>query len=352
MKHEQETILIASPLEREHVDRIRYQIPTNVEIIYDPENLPLPRYTADHKGPDDYSRSPSSKRKWREAIAEATIFWDFPPDLFQDRGALRLAPNMKWVQTTSSGVGQMLSSLGLSDSDIIVTTARGVHAVPLAEFVMTSLLAHTKRLRHLQIEQQSHRWVRYCGDDLAGRTMTVIGAGQVGAEVGRLARAFGMTVLAVVNRPSPDRKQALHADQVFGPSQLEEAVSRADCIALCTPHTPQTERMIDASIIAKMKNGVVFINIARGKVVDQSALISALQAGHIGFAALDVTDPEPLPADSPLWDLKNVLISPHSASTTSSENGKITEIFLTNIRPYLAGEPDMMVNLLDKKRMY
>ena len=347
-----ETVFITSPLEHEQIARIRAHAPAGVEVLYDPTLLPEPRFVADHKGAEAFRRSPRGEEIWREHLARATILLDFPPGASKDGGGLTLAPNVRWVQTTSSGVGQLVASLGLADSELIVTTARGIHAVPLAEFVMMSLLIHTKRLLHLQAEQKAHRWERYCGLDLPGRTMTVIGAGSVGAEVGRLAKAFGMTVIAVVNRPSPGRRSELHADDVLGPEGLEEAVAQADCITLCAPHTPQTEGMVSASLIGKMKRGAVFINIARGQVVDETALIEALRSQHIGFAALDVARIEPLPSDSPLWDLPNVLISPHSASTVERENSKLTDIFIANLNHYMAGDIGRMVNVLDKKAMY
>ena len=347
-----EVVFITSPLELEHVASLRAQAPEGVEILYDPVLLPEPRYVADHKGPETFRRGPLEEERWRAHLGRATILWDFPPGAPDQGGGLALAPHVRWVQTTSSGVGQMVAGLGLVDSDLIVTTARGIHAGPLAEFAMMALLVHAKRLLHLQAEQRAHRWERYCGTDLPGKVMIVVGAGRVGAEVGRLAKAFGMTVIAVVNRPSPERRLELHADVMIGPEDLQDAIGRADCITLCTPHTPQTEGLISANLIGRMKRGVVFINVARGQVVDETALIEALRAQHIGFAALDVARVEPLPSDSPLWDLPNVLISPHSASTVESENSKLAEIFVTNLKHYVAGEVSRMVNVLDKKLMY
>jgi phosphoglycerate dehydrogenase-like enzyme len=256
------------------------------------------------------------------------------------------------VQTTSSGVGQMIARLGLADRDVTVTTARGIHAIPLAEFVMMALLVHRRDYRHLKAEQAAHRWTRYCGTDLPGQVMAIVGAGKVGAEVGRLARAFGMRVLSVVRRADPGRAAELHADEVHGPEALAEVVARADCVVLCTPHTPETEGMISAGIIAGMKPGVTFVNIARGAVVDEPALIRALAQGHIGLAALDVAATEPLPADSPLWDMENVLISPHSASTVERENERLTDIFLHNLACWMRDDRAGMWNVLDKKRMY
>jgi phosphoglycerate dehydrogenase-like enzyme len=240
----------------------------------------------------------------------------------------------------------------LTDSDVIVTTARGVHADALAEFVFLVLLGHAKDLPRLRREQQAKTWTPYCCGELSGKTLAIIGAGQIGARAGAIARAFQMKVVAVVNRPAPERRAELFADVVLGQSDLRLAVADADYVVLSTPHTPQTERMIDAGIIAAMKPGIVLVNIARGKVVDEEAMIAALREGHIAFAGLDVASVEPLPADSALWDLPNVLISPHSASTAPSENRKITDIFCRNIAHYVEGDIERMINRLDKRRMY
>ncbi|WP_198411765.1 D-2-hydroxyacid dehydrogenase [Microvirga flavescens] len=345
MSSVKQTIFITSPLEPEHVARVRAVSP-EVEVIYEPDCLPPIRYIADHDGREDFRRTPEQEERWRAALARATILFDFPSD------GLASAPNVRWVQTTSSGVGRRVHALGLADSDLLVTTARGVHADSLTEFVFLVLLMHAKDLPRLQKDQAERRWDRYCCGELAGKTIAVVGAGQIGARTGTIAKAFGMRVLALVNSPAPERRAELSADDVFGQDDLHKVLGAADYVVLATPHTPQTDRMIDAAAIAAMKPGVVLINIARGQVVDEPAMIEALKRGHIGFAGLDVQAVEPLPLDSPLWSLPNVLISPHSASTAPSENGKITDIFCRNLTHYLAGELGAMVNVLDKKRMY
>ena len=329
-------IFITSPLEAEHVDRIRSVAGTQAEVIYDADLMPETRYIADHKGRSDFRRSKQQEERWRDHLARATILWDFPAGRLDNGGGLALAPHVQWVQTTSSGVGQQVKDFGLVQSDVLVTTARGVHARPLAEFAMMALLLHAKQHSYLREEQRGHRWIRYCGQGLAGKTLLVIGAGKVGSETGRLARAFDMKVIAVVRRPTGDRRAELHADEVLGLDALEDVVGRADAIVLAAPHTPATEGIVSAAVIERMKPDVVFINVARGQLVDEDALIAALRNGRIGFAALDVAKIEPLPQASPLWDMPNVLISPHSASTIARENEAITDIFCHNIPLFLA----------------
>ena len=265
---------------------------------------------------------------------------------------MSLAPNVRWVQTTSAGVGQMVAKLGLADSDLVVTTARGVHAEALTEFVFLALLMGTKDLARLQRDQKAHRWERHCGGELAGRTLAIIGAGRIGAQAARVGKAFGMRVIGTLANPSPARAAELGLDAVHGQDALHAVLAQADAVVLCTPHTPATERMIDAAALAAMRPGAVLVNIARGLVVDEEAMIDALRRRHLGFAALDVATIEPLPAGSPLWDMDNVLVSPHSASTAPSENRKIADIFIHNLGCWLDGRREAMVNLLDKKRMY
>ena len=352
MTQPQEIIFFASPLETGQVDRIRAATAGRAEVVHLPDLHPPLRYVADHNGREDFRRDPAQEARWRAALARATILWDFPDKAGGDAGGLALAPRVRWVQTTSAGVGQMVARLGLADSDIVVTTARGVHAEALAEFVFLALLMRSKDLALLQRDQRAHRWERYCGGELAGRTIAIIGAGMIGAQTARVAKAFGMRAIGTLATPSPERAAALGLDAVYGQERLHAVLGEADAVVLCTPHTPATERMIDAAAIAAMKPGATLINIARGQVVDETAMIDALRRRHIGFAALDVATVEPLPADSPLWDMDNVLISPHSASTAPSENRKITDIFIHNLGCWLDGRRGEMRNILDKKRMY
>ena len=352
MASPREIIFITSPLEAEHADRIRRVAGDKAELIFDADLFPPLRYQGDHKGVETFQRSPQQEERWRSHLSRATILWDFPSGPAQKDGGLALAPNVRWVQTTSSGVGGLVHSLGLDDSDLLVTTARGVHAEALAEFVMMCVLAHAKDLPRLLEDQRAHRWARYCCRELVGATLLVVGAGQVGAQVNKMARAFGLRTQALVNRKDPARAAELNADVVYGPDELHQALAQADYVVLSTPHTPQTDRMIDRRAFAAMKPGVALINIARGQVVDEDELIANLKSGHIAFAGLDVAMVEPLPDSSPLWDLPNVLISPHSASTAPSENGKITDIFCRNLDAYLAGRTAEMINVLDKKRRY
>jgi phosphoglycerate dehydrogenase-like enzyme len=349
---ERPIFFITSPLEKEHVERIESVASGRIEVRYEPELLPPTRYVADHTGVDGFQRTPEAQRRFAEYLSEANILWNFPALPEGGPGILEAAPNLKWVQTTSAGVGQLVHQLGLAETDLRVTTASGVHAEPLAEFVMLVLLSHIKQLGRLQADQSARRWVRYCSDELPGKAMAIVGPGRIGRRVAEVARAFGMSVISMGRRSGPDHARELGVDRVYRREDMHEMLAGADCVVLSCPHTPETENLIDAQAFQAMKDGVVFVNISRGPVVVEEALYNALTSGKIGFAGLDVFREEPLPPSSPFWDLPNVLISPHSASTAYSENQKITEIFCHNLECFLDGRIEDMRNLLDFKAMY
>jgi phosphoglycerate dehydrogenase-like enzyme len=348
---------ITSPLEPEYVEQIRAAAPGKIEVRYDPDLLPPTLYVNDHTGPDDWQRLPEQQARWEAMLAECEVVWDIPEVIWDTPGAesrpvLELMPKLRWIQTTSAGVGPMIKRLGLADSGILVTTASGVHTRPLAEFAFAVMLNWVKEFPRLREEQLAHRWNRYCAGELDGRTLTVVGPGRIGREVGRLGKAFGMHTIAIASRMDDGRAGTLGFDEAFDRSGLHEALGRTDFLVISTPHTPDTENLIDAGAISAMKPGIVLVNIARGIVIDEDAMIDALRAGHIAYAGLDVFRTEPLPDDSPLWDMPNVLVAPHSASTAWSENQRITDIFVRNIPLFLAGRYDEMSPLLDKKRGY
>ena len=341
-----QTIVIASPLEAVHAEALRALAPDRLEVLHEPALLPPPRYVADHKGAP-FTRTAAQEQTWRALLARADILWDFPPAELLDA-----MPRLRWIQATSTGVGPAAARMRLGERGIAVTTARGVHAGPLAEWVFMALLQHARGLDHLRREQQARRWTRFCGEDLAGRTLLLIGAGDLARGCARIGRAMDMRVVALARNPDRERAHAALFDAVMPVSALHEALGEADAVVVTVPHTPETEGMFDAAAFAAMRPGAAFVNIGRGAVVDQAALCAALQSGQVGFAALDVTEPEPLPPEDPLWSMPNVLISPHSASTVSRENARILAIFRENLLCWLDGRPEAMRNLLAPGALY
>lgn len=345
-------VLIASPLEPEHVERIRQEMP-DVDVLYAPELLPPTRYIADHDGDPAFRRSVEQEARWRELVASADISFDFPAT---DRHPRAYAPRLRWVQTTSAGVGQLIGRLGIAPGELIVTTASGVHARPLTEFVFLVLLMAVKQADRLARMQREHRWERFCGDDLTGKTLAIVGPGRIGRQVALVARSFGMHPVALARDIRPERAAAraaeLGMDRLYTRDDVPEMLASADAVVLCAPHTPETENLIDRAALEALRPGVVFINIGRGPLVDEDALLEKLTDGTIRLAGLDVFREEPLSASSPFWDLPNVVINPHSASTSTGENGRIVDIFLHNLRCFRDGQTEEMRNVLDIARMY
>jgi phosphoglycerate dehydrogenase-like enzyme len=336
------TLLIASYLEPEHVARIR-QVDPRLRVLYEPELLATPEYPADHYGVAQ--RTPEQEARWRSLLTQADILFDF--DYSHPHELPDLAPRLLWIQASSAGVGQFVKRHAYETRlpNTIITTASGLHARPLAEFCLMAMLMHYKKARLMLGNQQQHRWERFAADELEGRTLAVIGLGKIGCEAARLAHALGMRVIATQSTyPAP------WVEQLFPPDHFRQMLPLADVLVLSTPHTPTTDHLIGAAELALLKPGVYVINIARGAVLDELALIAALRSGHLGGAALDVFAQEPLPADSPLWDMDNVLISPHSTSTSHRENALLTDLFIDNLRRFLADQP--LRNVLDPEKYY
>jgi len=338
-------VLIASPLEPEQVERIAAAAPGRIEVIYAPDLLPVPRYVADHKGrPRDLS--PDQRARWLAHLHAADILFDF--DWLAPERLVEHAPRLRWVQGTSAGIGEMLQRTGLIDSEIVFTTAAGVHASPLAEFVLLGLLYFYRNVPRLQRMQRAHRWERCTNQELAGRRALVVGLGAVGRAIAERLAAQGLDVWGV--RRTLEAPAPAGVSRLLRMHELGSVLGQVDALILACPLTAETKGLIGAPELAAMPEGALLINVARGPVVDEPALVQALRDGRLGGAALDVANVEPLPEDSPLWDLPNVLISPHSASTVHAENGRIVDIFLANLQRWLDGLP--LINRFDRTRGY
>jgi len=325
-------VLITSYLEPEHIEKIRNVNPERFNVIFEPDLIGSPRYPADHYAILD--RTPEQDARWNRLLGKADILFDFDYSHRQDLPDL--APNLCWIQSTSAGIGQFVKRYAYDTrlSNTVFTTASGVHARPLAEYVIMTMLAHYKGLVQILEQQNRNSWERMAGTDLEGRTLAIIGLGRIGREVARMAKALGMKVIGTDLYPMKEV-----VDQFFELENFREMLPMAEVVVLCVPHTPDTEKMVGEAEFAAMRKDTYFINIARGAVVDEPALIKTLQSGHLSGAALDVFAEEPLPADSPLWDMPNVIVSPHSASTSDRENMRLTGIFCDNLQRFLNNEP-------------
>lgn len=252
-------------------------------------------------------------------------------DLWNDLSAT------KWIHALGAGVEALPFDL-LRRSEIIVTNSRGLYADALGEFAIAGMLWFAKDLRRLVRNQDARRWERLGVERLEGKTAGIIGYGGIGQAVGRRATALGMRVISV-------RRQ-----QEFGDATIDDVVAEADYLVLSTPLTASTFHLLNRERIAAMRPETVLINVSRGKIVDEAALTEALVAKKIRGAALDVFETEPLPAESPLWGLENVLISPHSADHTADSHQRAMTFFIENLRRYQRGES--LENVVDKEQGY
>jgi phosphoglycerate dehydrogenase-like enzyme len=344
MADEQLRVLIASPLEPQHVARIEAAGP-RVSVLYEPGLLPVPRYPADHTG---VARALSAAElgAWAALRAQADVSFDFDWQAPEDMVAN--CPRLRWVQATSAGIGGFLDRTGLAGTGLVFTTAAGVHGVPLAEFALLGLLYFAKGMPALAEAKAARRWQRYAGSQVAGSRVLLVGLGGAGRTVARLLAAAGVEVCGA-GRPG-HRYDVPGVASYVASDQLHQVLPGVDALVLACPLTEQTRGLIGAAELALMRRGSVLVNISRGPVVDEEALVSALQAGHLGGACLDVFATEPLPAGSPLWDMPNVIVSPHSAATVAAENGLITDLFIDNLQRWLAGKP--LRNAYDRSAGY
>jgi len=232
----------------------------------------------------------------------------------------------------------------------VFTNAGGIHAQPLAEFIVLSILAFSRGLLPTLAAQREQRWERFAGTDVAGRTVLVFGVGRIGRAAARACRGLDMRVIGVKRSVEGVDPASLELDELHAPDRLHDLLPRADALVLTAPHTPETEHIIGARELGLLPRGSVLVNVGRGKLVDEPALVSALESGQLAGASLDVFEQEPLPADSPLWGMPNVIVSPHSAGTSDRENGRITDLFCDNLHRFLADKP--LVNVVDTERLY
>ncbi len=343
-------VVIAIPLEPELVDPIRAADP-RVEVAYAPELLPPVRYPNDHQGADDFRRSPEDEQRWWDMVAEAEVLYGIPGDSPEGLSrSVRCSAGLRWVQATSAGAGEQLGAAELSREElerVTVTSAAGIHAGPLAEFALFGLLAFGRGLPRLLADQRARRWGHYPVAELSGRTLLIVGMGQIGVAVARRAAGFGMRVIGLNRRGDgswPD------VDEVARIDALDRWLPQADAIVISVPLTRETAGLLDAAAIARIKPGAILVNVGRGAVVDETALIQALRSGRLAGAALDVFASEPLPTDSPLWELPNVLVSPHTAGLSVHEDERIVSLFIENLGRYLRG--DALRNRVDPELLY
>lgn len=262
--------------------------------------------------------------------------------------AFAAAPKVKWIHSRSAGLDGLLFP-ALIDSPVTLTNGRGVFSQSLGEFVMTGALYFAKDLPRMRRNQKAHRWEQFDIEEIRGQTMGIIGYGDIGRACAWRAKAMGMRVIAVRRRPQLSAGDE-HVDEVFGLDRMLEVVPRCDYVVAAAPLTPETKALISDAVFAAMKPSAVIMNVGRGPVIDEAAMVRALESGRIRGAALDVFETEPLPESSPLWEMENVLLSPHCADHTATWLDDAMQFFLDNFERYAKGEP--LENVVDKRAGY
>lgn len=326
---------------------------------------------------EELARDEVQQRRIAEVSGAPVVVWDGrspapeievlfagePPDPVP-----ALTPNLRLAQLLSAGADGLWER-PIWQSDVPIATASGVHGVQIAEHVLTLLLALLRDIPGYLAAQRRHEWAHDAPTpgSLYGLTLGLIGYGHIGRGVAHLARAFGMRVLATSTSirertpllipgvapftdPPAIAGPHLLPDERIPQTWLDDLLDTSDVVVICAPLTPQTRGMLDATALARMKRGAYLINIARGKIVEETALVQALREGHLAGAGLDVTGEEPLPAESPLWDLPNVIITPHVSGKSEQYVERAVNILLANLERLRRGEPPL--NLVDRARGY
>ncbi len=253
--------------------------------------------------------------------------------------AVRKAPRLDWLHVFNVGVDHPIYAEML-ERGVRLTTSAGSTAVPIAQTAICGLLMLARNFPHWQAAQGRREWSPIknaaAPRDLAGQTAVIVGLGKIGAEIARLARALGLKVIGVrrgARRPEDP------VDELYPPAALPGLAVRCDWLVIACPLTPETRGLVSAELIARLPAGARIVNVARGEIVDEPALIAALQDGRLAGACLDVFQAEPLPPDSPLWALPNVIVTPHNSAVAAGNDGRILEIFLDNLGRWKRGEP-------------
>jgi len=255
---------------------------------------------------------------------------------------LEKATKVRWYHSLGAGVENLVGLPVFRERGIVLTNNSGAMDIPIGEHVTAMLLAAAKRLHLYRDQQRQGEWKEHRQLELHGSTLVVFGLGSIGAEAARLAAALGMRVIGVRRSSTP----VPGVERIVPPDQLADAVAEADYLAVCAPLTHATRGAVSRAVIARMKPTAWIVNIARGAIVDESALVEALQAGRIAGAALDAFTVEPLPRESPLWSLENVIITPHSSNSSPNVRQRTLALVQENLRRFEKGEPLLnVVNL-------
>ena len=266
---------------------------------------------------------------------------------FPDAELMNLAPRLRWIQALTAGV-DFFPLTKIKERDIILTCGRGIHKIYIAEYAIAAMINLARNFHLMFRNQLRSKWDRSIAqDEIHGKTVGILGLGSIGQEIARQAFALGMRVIGVKNTPQPLEG----VDHVYGPAEMGKVFTQSDYLINLLPNTASTSGLIDKTFFALMENSACFINLGRGSTVNQADLIDALRNNELRALVSDVYDEEPLPADSPLWQLENVILTPHVAGVSSKYLERALNIIRHNLKVYV-GHPGQMINVVDLTRGY
>lgn len=299
--------------------------------------------------PDVHFDAPEDRDACDALLPEAEVVLGFAvrPENFAR------AKRLRWIHSSAAGIEWMLFP-ELVASDVTLTCSRGLHALSIAEHTLGVMLAFARQLHVSRDAQHERRWTQLAQWDtapgfgqLSGATVGIVGFGHIGRAIGERCRALGMHVLAVRRHPAAEPAPA---HEQWGLDRLAELMERSDWIVLAAPHTSESTHLLDAAMLARAKRGARLVNVGRGALVDEPALVAALREGRLAGAALDVMEAEPLAADSPLWAMPQVIVTPHVSGLGPFYWERATDLFAEHLRAYLGGRP--LPNVVDKRAGY
>jgi|SRR5579884_1256751 len=272
--------------------------------------------------------------------AEIALVWDFQTEILREAGP----GGLRWIHTNSIGVDAVVTA-EIARSSVLVTNTRGVYERPMAEYVLALILDFTKGLGHTREKQRTREWSHRPSEPIHGRRALVLGPGAVGREITQMLRAVGMAV-DVVGRRERDDEPGI--GRVHALDDLAQLLPQAQDVIVALPLTAETHGIVDADLLARMQPGAVLINVGRGSLVDEPALLKSLRSGRLAAALLDVFEVEPLPADHPFWGMENVFVSPHMSGDVHGWQQGVVDLFLENLERWRTGTP--LLNVVDKQR--
>jgi phosphoglycerate dehydrogenase-like enzyme len=322
-----------------------------IDLIRDQSLLPPQRHAGDHSGDPAFTVTPEQEARFNALVDSAEALYGLPRESpTQLHRTVAANPGLRWVHATPAGGGSQVKAAHLSPEAlerIIFTQSAGVHAEPLAEFALLGVLAGLKNLPRLQAAQARREWApRWSVGLLSDQTIVVVGLGSIGRKTAENFALLGAHVIGVHRH----EVVAPGVEKIVPVAELADVAAHADAIVMTLPGTASTERMLSRAVLEKVRRGIIVVNVGRGTTVDEVALVEALQDGRVGYAALDVFSVEPLPADSPLWSMPNVLVSPHTSALHSSEDRRIAELFAENASRLLDGRP--LINRINTVEFY